>query len=247
MCLFPQLLLRFSPYWQCSAIWLWCALVVFSFVCVYPVEILGKILAIISLNNFSPSTHHPFWVSNYMNIRLFCIFSRSLSLCFFSYGFFPLCALTWRVWSLLIFCSVTKIISFKILNFSSPGFPFGSLYIFYLLTHMFLLFFKSLKIFIITVLESLSINSIISVTSGLISTDWFSASNGWHYSEAFFACLVNFYWMLDTIHFTLLNIWVLLSSFKECESVFCQAFNLLMKPAWCFQGLFLNFARVSLE
>ena len=108
-------------------------------------------------------------------------------------------------------------------------------YIFYFLTQMFLLLFKFLKIFIIAV-ESLSANPLFLLLLGLYLQTDFSSSYGWHF--CYFACLVKLYWMLDIISFTLLNIWLLLSPFKECESLCCQEFNLLVNQLDVFKLYF---------
>lgn len=69
----------------------------FSFRCVYPIEIIGEILAFISLNNLSTITYHTVSLANYMNTELVYVFSISLRLCLFYFFFFSLCALTWIV------------------------------------------------------------------------------------------------------------------------------------------------------
>lgn len=44
--------------------------------------------------------------------------------------------------------------------------------------------------------------------------------------------------MLDTISLTLLNIWLLFSPFKECESLCCQALNLFVNQLDAFKLYF---------
>lgn len=88
MCLFLCPVLIFFLYCQPLAIRQSCASSGFPFRGVYPIEIIGEILAFISLNNFSTITYHTVNLTNYMNTELVYVFSISLRLCLFYFFFF---------------------------------------------------------------------------------------------------------------------------------------------------------------
>ena len=93
MCLFLcPVLIFFSLFSAFSNLAVLC-LSGFSFRCVYPIEIIGEILAFISLNNLSTTTYHTVSLTNYMNTELVYVFSISLRLClFYFFFFFSMCS-----------------------------------------------------------------------------------------------------------------------------------------------------------
>lgn len=93
-------------------------------------------------------------------------------------------------------------------------------------------------IFIISIMKSLSANSIMPVIFAFVSIDEFS-SWWWITFSWLSTCLVLFDRMLVTVNVMLFKYWILLSSFKEGWSLFWQEVEFLAYQVDPFMALFL--------